>query len=595
MITGQIQKASGPTTVATGMSGACLYDVVRVGHEGLLGEIIRLDRDTAFIQVYEDTTGLAVGDPVQCTGAPLAVELGPGIMSVVFDGIQRPLNELEKLSGHFLKRGLTVAAIDRKRLWDFTPVVKRGDPVEGGTILGTVPETSTVEHKVMAPVGTAGIVKEARKGSLSAAETVVILEDGAELTMIQTWAVKKPRPVKRKLDPDTLFITGQRVLDCLFPVALGGTVILPGGFGTGKTVLEQTLAKFSCVDCVVYVGCGERGNEMTDMLTEFPTLTDPRTGGALMDRSILLANTSNMPVAAREASIYTGMTIAEYYRDMGYDVAMMADSTSRWAEALREISSRLEELPGEEGYPTYLATRLAKFYERAGRAELLGKDAIGSVTVAGAVSPPGGDFSEPVTQCSMRVTGAVWSLDATLAYRRHYPAINWVRSYTKYEELLADWFRNNAPAGWSDARSELIIVMDKDAKLQEIVQLVGPDALQDPDRLLLEVSRMIREIFLQQNSFDEVDAFCSIEKQYGILKTILEFYRLGKQALDEGASVEDITALNEREKIAHLCRVVEEEFADAASACLEAMTSAMGNLERRKTSKRPSENEQDTL
>jgi V/A-type H+-transporting ATPase subunit A len=577
-IVGQIATVSGPTAIADGMSGACLYEVVRVGREELLGEIIRLDRDTAFIQVYEDTTGLAVDDPVVGTGKPLVVELGPGIMGGVYDGIQRPLAKLEEASGHFISRGLSIPAIDRSQMWDFVPTCQKGDAVEGGTILGLVQETSTIEHRVMVPVGISGVIKEMRTGSLSAADTVAILEDKTELTMIQISPVKIARPVRRKLNPDTLFMTGRRVLDCLFPVALGGTVIIPGGFGTGKTVVEQTLAKYCCADCIVYVGCGERGNEMTDMLTEFPSLTDPRTGGPLMDRSILLANTSNMPVAAREASIYTGITIAEYYRDMGYDVALMADSTSRWAEALREISSRLEELPGEEGYPTYLSTRLAQFYERAGRAELLGREACGSVTAAGVVSPPGGDFSEPVTQSSMRVTGAVWSLDSSLAYRRHYPAVNWIRSYSKYDTMLSEWFQTNAPAGWGEARIELMRLMGEDTRLQEIVQLVGPDALQDSDRLLLETSRMIREIFLQQDALSETDAFCSIERQHATLHAILEFYHLGRQALEKGAIATDISALNLRERIARLRDVTEDQFKEDMTTCMADMTSAFDNV-----------------
>lgn len=579
-MTGKIIKASGPTAVADGMAGSRLYDVVYVGRDGLLGEIIRLVGTTAFMQIYEDTTGLAVGDAVEVTGHPLCAELGPGIMGEVFDGIQRPLERVREQSGDFISRGITTRAIDREKLWDFTPAVKRGDGVEEGTILGTVPETQSIEHRVMAPVGTSGIVKEARKGSLSATETVLVLDDGTEINMIQTWPVKRPRPVRRKLDPNTLFVTGQRVLDCLFPVALGGTVIVPGGFGTGKTVVEQTLAKYCCADCIVYVGCGERGNEMTDLLTEFPDLKDPRTGSPLMDRSILIANTSNMPVAAREASIYTGITIAEYYRDMGYDVALMADSTSRWAEALREISSRLEELPGEEGYPTYLAVRLAKFYERAGRAELLGKDCCGSVTAIGAVSPPGGDFSEPVTQCSMRVSGAVWSLDSTLAYRRHYPAVNWIRSYSRYDSMLSEWFQNNAPAGWLDARLELMRIMNEDARLQEIVQLIGPDSLQPVDRLLLETSRMIREVFLQQNAFAPEDAFCSVDGQFVMLNMILQFFQSGKQALNEGASIQDLIALNQREKVARLREVSAETFKAVARDSLAEMISSIAGIEK---------------
>ncbi|OVE81718.1 V-type ATP synthase subunit A [bacterium M21] len=577
---GRIIKASGPTAIAEGMSGAKLYEVVRVGPDGLLGEVIRLDRDTAFIQVYEDTTGLRVDDPIVRTGKPLSVELGPGIMSVVYDGIQRPLRKIEEQSGHFIAHGLDVPAIDSNVTWEFTPTVKAGDWVEGGTVLGTVPETIAIEHRIMVPLGTAGKVKEVRKGTLGAYETIVILEDGTELSMVQSCPVKIPRPVIRKLDPDTLFITGQRVLDGLFPVALGGTVIVPGGFGTGKTVVEQSLAKYSAADCVVYVGCGERGNEMAEMLSEFPHLSDPKSGGALMDRSVLIANTSNMPVAAREASIYTGVTIAEYYRDMGYNVAMMADSTSRWAEALREISSRLEELPGEEGYPTYLSTRLSQFYERAGRADVYG-GRVGSVTVVGAVSPPGGDFSEPVTQASMRVAGAVWSLDSTLAYRRHYPSVNWVRSYTRYDGLLDDWFQENAPSGWNAARSRLLQMMDRDGQLQEIVQLIGPDALQPVDRLLLETTRMVREVYLQQNAFDAQDACCSLEKQYGLLNGIMEFHNLGEAAIKEGAVVTDLIALNVREKLARLRYVSEEEFVTGIAEYQSELKTSISNVERR--------------
>ncbi len=579
-IRGKIIRVSGPAAIAGGMAGARLYDVVYVGRDGLLGEIIRLDGDTAFVQVYEDTAGLWIGDPVESTGAPLSVALGPGVMSQVYDGVQRPLAELAAQSGYMIGRGLTIPAFDQERTWDFEPMIATGDLVEPGTILGCIQETPSIVHRVLSPHGTTGRAKEVRKGALAAAETVVVLEDGTELNMIQTWPVKIPRPVQRKLDPDTLFVTGQRVLDTLFPAALGGSIIVPGGFGTGKTVVEQTLAKYSCADCIVYVGCGERGNEMTELLTEFPHLDDPRNEGTMMDRTVLIANTSNMPVAAREACIYTGVTIAEYYRDMGYNVAMMADSTSRWAEALREISSRLEELPGEEGYPTYLGTRLAQFYERAGRADILGQDAQGSVTIVGAVSPAGGDFSEPVTQSSMRVAGAVWSLDSTLAYRRHYPSVNWVRSYTRYDVLLGEWFRDHAPPGWLEGREELMRIMSRDAQLQEIVQLIGPDALQAEDRLILEVSRMIREIFLQQNAFDAEDAFCSIERQFGLLNAILSFHRLGLETLKEGGAIQDILALGQREAVARLRQVAAADFDDAAASCLADMAAAFGGIER---------------
>jgi V/A-type H+-transporting ATPase subunit A len=578
MIIGKIIRVAGPTAIAENMAGTRLFDVVRVGPNGLLGEIIRLDGDTAFIQVYEDTTGLSIDDTVEATGKPLSVELGPGLMSVVFDGIQRPLVKVEEKSGHFIAPGLSIPALDPNRVWTFEPRIKVGAAVTGGTVLGAVQETPALEHLIMVPHGVEGVVAEVRQGELATAETVVVLEGGHELNMIQTWPVKKARPVRRKLDPNTLFITGQRVLDCLFPVALGGTVIIPGGFGTGKTVVEQSLAKYCCADCIVYVGCGERGNEMTDMLTEFPHLSDPRTGGALMDRSILIANTSNMPVAAREASIYTGISLAEYYRDMGHNVAMMADSTSRWAEALREISSRLEELPGEEGYPTYLSTRLAQFYERAGRAELIGGDRVGSVTVVGAVSPPGGDFSEPVTQSSMRVAGAVWSLDSTLAYRRHYPSVNWVRSYTRFDTLLEEWFIQEAPAGWIEARQRLMQILDRDGQLQEIVQLIGPDALQATDRLLLESSRMIREVFLQQNAFDPVDANCSLIKQFGLLSGILEFFDKGKQAVENGVRVEKLISLSHHENLARLRQVAEDEFEQELATVGRDLDSKLGEF-----------------
>lgn len=582
-ITGKIARIAGPAAVVEGVAGARLYDVVTVGRDGLLGEIIRLDGDTAFVQVYESTEGISVDEPVACTGKPLSVELGPGIMGTVFDGIQRPLAALEDRSGHFIGRGISLPAIDREQTWAFTPAVEKGAAVDAGDVLGTVPETPAILHRVMVPPGISGIIREIRSGEFSAAETVAILEDGTELDMIHEWPVKVPRPVRKKLDPDNLFATGLRVLDCLFPVALGGSVIIPGGFGTGKTVVEQALARFSCADCVVYVGCGERGNEMTDMLDEFPRLSDPRSGGSLMDRSILLANTSNMPVAAREASIYTGVTIAEYYRDMGYDVAMMADSTSRWAEALREISSRLEELPGEEGYPTYLATRLAGFYERAGRVELPGDRRAGSVTIAGAVSPPGGDLSEPVTQSSLRVAGAAWVLDTSLAYRRHYPAVNWIRSNTGYLQLLDEWFRDNAPPGWTAARDMLNTILSEDARLQEIVQLIGPDSLQPTDRLTLETSRMLREVFLQQDSLDPLDAPCPLDKQYGILDTILEFHRLGTRALREGAAIDDITAMNKMEAFSRLRRIRPEEFGAAVAKCRETTAAEFAALDRSET------------
>lgn len=557
----KIIKISGPAVIADGMSGAKMYDIVRVGKLGLIGEIIRLDGDTAFIQVYEDTSGLFVGEPVETTNEPLVVELGPGLLTGIFDGIQRPLPDIEKQAGFFISRGLVIDKLSREKKWKFEPKVKAGDKVQGGDVLGIVQETKSLVHHILVPPKVSGTVKEVKEGEFTVTETVVKLKEGDELAMMHKWPVKQPRPYKRKLSPDEPFITGQRVFDMLFPIALGGTAIVPGGFGTGKTVVEQTLAKYSNADVIVYVGCGERGNEMTDVLTEFPELEDPKTGGPLMDRTVLVVNTSNMPVAAREASVYTGITLAEYFRDMGYSVAIMADSTSRWAEALREISSRLEEMPGEEGYPTYLGTRLANFYERSGRVECLCSDTrTGSVTVVGAVSPPGGDFSEPVTQSSQRVAGALWALDASLAYRRHYPSINWGKSYTLYYEQLRDWFTKNVTDDWNSVREEMIRLQQKDAELQEVVQLVGPDALQDSERLILEVSRMIREGFLQQNAFSPVDASCSLEKQYGMLKAFLSFYSKCKDKIDRGVEIETLLDLPIREDVSRLKEVDEDKF-----------------------------------
>lgn len=561
MIKGKIIKVSGPAVVAGGMTGAKMNDIVRVGNLGLIGEIIRLDSDTAFIQVYEDTSGLFVGEPVESSGEPLIVELGPGLLGGVFDGIQRPLDVVEKQSGFFVARGLIVNRLDRERTWQFSPRVKRGDSVQEGDTLGEVKEAGFFVHRIMVPPGVSGVVKEVKEGQFKAEETVVSLEGGHELTMMQKWPIRKPRPSRKKLPPDEPFVTGQRVFDLLFPIALGGNAIIPGGFGTGKTVVEQTLAKYSNADIIVYVGCGERGNEITDVLVEFPHLEDPKTGGPLMNRTILVVNTSNMPIAAREASIYTGITLAEYYRDMGYNVALMADSTSRWAEALREISSRLEEMPGEEGFPTYLATRLANFYERSGRVECLGKPPrVGSVTVVGAVSPPGGDFSEPVTQHSMRISGAFWALDTHLAYRRHFPAINWHKSYTLYYKAMKEWYLKNAAPEWDDLRTQMLQIQQKDAELQEVVQLVGPDALQDQERLILEAARMIREGFLQQHAFSPVDASCPLNKQYKMLKALISFYELCKKEIEAGTPITTLLKLPVREEIARLKEVPQDKF-----------------------------------
>ena len=562
---GQVARISGPAVIAKGVRGCRMLDIVKVGKAGLIGEIIRLDGDEAFIQVYEDTSGVYIGEEVVPTGLPLTVELGPGMLGGVYDGIQRRLGVIREISGDFITRGITVSAVDREQKWEFVPTASAGDEVSVGDILGTVQETENLVHKILVPPTTKGgkLKSIVSKGKYTVDEVVATLDDGTEIQLTHKWPVKIARPVKKKLDPVEPFITGQRVFDTLLPIAAGGNTIVPGGFGTGKTVVEQTLAKYGDVDIIVYIGCGERGNEMTEVLAEFPELEDPKTGGPLMDRTVLIANTSNMPVAAREASIYTGITISEYFRDQGYKVALMADSTSRWAEALREISSRLEEMPGEEGYPTYLATRLASFYERSGRSVCLGKDeTIGSVTVVGAVSPAGGDYSEPVTQSSQRMTGALWGLDASLAYSRHYPSVNWNRSYTLYYDLLRPWFKERYGDAWHNQRNRMQVIMGQDAELQEIVQLVGPDALQDSQRLVLETATMIREDFLQQNAFSKVDASCSLDKQFKMLGGILKYFDLGNKCIEAGVTVLDYIAIPERETIGRFKEVPEEEFPD---------------------------------
>ncbi|HVO40346.1 MAG TPA: V-type ATP synthase subunit A [Spirochaetia bacterium] len=579
-IEGAISRIAGPMVIARRVAGARMHEVVRVGEAGLLGEIIRLDGDTAFIQTYEDTSGISVGEPVSCTGEPLLITLGPGLLGSVYDGVQRPLKTLEKESGPFIRRGLVVDALPLDRRWRFEPSVKPGDAVEPGGILGEVKETAALTHRILLPPGTRGVVSEISAGNYTVQDPVGRLADGTELRLSQRWPAKVPRPVRTKVSTAEPFVTGQRILDCLFPIARGGMACLPGGFGTGKTVLEQSLAKYSAADVIVYVGCGERGNEMTDVLTEFPHLVDPKTGGPLMDRTVLIVNTSNMPVAAREASIFVGVTIAEYFRDMGYAVAVMVDSSSRWAEALREISSRLEEMPGEEGYPTYLASRLASFYERAGTAECLAPGRTGSVTIVGAVSPPGGDFSEPVTQSTMRVTGALWALDSPLAHRRHYPAINWHRSYTLYFERLAEWYRAHVRKDWPENRARLMEILQKESELQEVVQLVGPDALQENDRLLLEISRMIRESFLQQSAVSETDATCSLAKQGGMLALILSFHAMGLEAISRHVPFAAILGLREREDLSRLRDAPEADFA-RVSADLEArLRAAVDALEK---------------
>lgn len=559
MIVGDISRISGPVVLSGGMRGSRMYDVVKVGEQQLNGEIIRLDGDQAVIQVYEDTTGLQVGEKVVNTDLPLSVELGPGLLSSIYDGIQRPLPVLVEKSGSFISRGVSLPGLSHDRKWEFLPWVKKGNQVTGGDVIGTVTEYH-LEHRIMVPPFISGMVSEIRNGEFTIDEPVCTLDNGTQIPMLQTWPVRKGRPYLRKMDPDTLLITGQRVFDSLFPVTKGGTAMIPGGFGTGKTVAEQTLAKWSDTQIVVYIGCGERGNEMTDVLTEFPELLDPRTKLPLIQRTILIANTSNMPVAAREASIYTGITLAEYYRDMGYDVALMADSTSRWGEALREVSGRLEEMPGEEGYPAYLATRLAAFYERAGRVVCLGSDErLGSVTVVGAVSPPGGDFSEPITQNTLRITGTFWALDTSLAYRRHFPSVNWIKSYSLYLDQVSEWFTTSGFSDWKDLRARAMYLLQKEVELQEIVQLVGPDALPESEKAILEVTRMIREDFLQQSAYHDVDSFCPLEKQYWMLQVILSFHDRVNQAMGKGVPLTKILKLSVKADIGRMKELAEIE------------------------------------
>ncbi|MCS7233974.1 MAG: ATP synthase subunit A [Synergistetes bacterium] len=555
---GKIVRVCGPLVVANNMLGSKMYDVVYVGKQGLVGEIIELKGDQAFIQVYEETSGVGPGEPVISTGMPLSVELGPGLIESIFDGIQRPLSLIEEITkGSFITRGLKVNALDRNKKWHFVPKVREGEEVEAGDILGVVQETILVEHKIMVPPGKNGKVKKVvKEGDYRVEDVVVVLEvngEEIELTMMQKWPVRQRRPYKRQLPPDEPLTTGQRVIDTFFTLAKGGTACVPGPFGSGKTVIQHQLAKWASADIVVYIGCGERGNEMTDVLIEFPELTDPKSGEPLMKRTVLVANTSNMPVAAREASIYTGITMAEYYRDMGYDVALMADSTSRWAEALREISGRLEEMPGEEGYPAYLGTRLASFYERAGKVICLGRDnRIGSISVIGAVSPPGGDLSEPVTQNTLRVVKVFWGLDAELAYQRHFPAINWLNSYSLYMEELEDYWRREVGDEWIEIRKEAMKLLEEEAELKEIVRLVGIDALSKEDRLKLLAAKSIREDFLHQSAFHEVDTYTSFAKQYRMLKIIMEFYKLAQDALRKGAALRDIEKMEVLEDIARM-------------------------------------------
>jgi len=560
---GKITKISGPLVIAEGLDDAKMFDVVRVGKERLIGEVIEIRGQKASIQVYEETAGLSPGDPVETTGAPLSVELGPGMLENIFDGIQRPLDKIQQQVGEFITRGIEVPALDREKKWKFVPVVKVGDEVTGGDIIGVVKETVIVDHKIMVPPGIEGSIEEIYEGEFTVVDTIAKIktkEGIKEIQMMQKWPVRKIRPYKKKLPPYEPMTTGQRVIDTFFTVAKGGTASIPGPFGSGKTVVQHQLAKWADADIVVYIGCGERGNEMTEVLIQFPKLKDPKTDEPLMKRTVLIANTSNMPVAAREASIYTGITIAEYFRDMGYSVALMADSTSRWAEALREMSGRLEEMPGEEGYPAYLASRLAEFYERAGRVVCLGKDdREGTLTAVGAVSPPGGDLSEPVTQATLKVVKVFWALDASLAYARHFPAINWLTSYSLYQDTVEKWFSENISEEWGKLRKEAMKILQEESSLQEIVRLVGIDALSMKDRLVLETAKSIREDFLHQNAYHDIDTYASLKKQYYMLKTIMTFYTEGMRALDAGVEFKKLENLPVRERIARAKYIPEED------------------------------------
>ncbi len=553
MTEGTITKVAGPLVIAEGLRDANMFDVVRVSDKHLIGEIIEMHGDKASVQVYEETAGLGPGEQVVSTGKPLSVELGPGLIGSIFDGIQRPLAEIMRVSGTNLQRGVEVPSLSREKKWHFTPTVQVGDQVVGGDEIGFVQETAIVRHKIMLPPKSAGTVTEITEGDFTVDDTVYKIDNGSgteELTLKQSWPVRVGRPYKRKLSPDIPLVTGQRVIDTLFPIAKGGVAAVPGPFGSGKTVVQHQLAKWAAADIIVYIGCGERGNEMTDVLNEFPELKDPRTGNSLMERTVLIANTSDMPVAAREASIYTGITIAEYFRDMGYTVALMADSTSRWAEALREMSGRLEEMPGEEGYPAYLGSRLAQFYERAGRVIVSGSgETEGALSVIGAVSPPGGDISEPVSQATLRIVKVFWGLDSGLAYKRHFPAINWLTSYSLYADSLADWFNQTAGQDWGKLRGRLMAILQEEAKLEEIVKLVGMDALSAPDRLKLEAARSIREDYLHQNAFDDTDTYTSLDKQILMMRLILAFYDQSQAALESGASIERIVSMPSRERI----------------------------------------------
>lgn len=574
MSKGIIQKVAGPLVIAEGMRDANMFDVVRVSDQRLIGEIIEMHGDKASIQVYEETSGLGPGEPVESTGSPLSVELGPGLIGSIYDGIQRPLDEIMRVSGNNLERGVEVPSLNREKKWSFVPTVKVGDKVESGDCLGTVKETEIVVQKIMVPNKISGTVKSINGGEYTVDSVIAVITDkngvDREVTMMQKWPVRVGRPYKKKLSPDMPLVTGQRVIDTFFPIAKGGVAAVPGPFGSGKTVVQHQLAKWAEADIVVYIGCGERGNEMTDVLNEFPELIDPKTGHSLMERTVLIANTSDMPVAAREASIYTGITIAEYFRDMGYSVALMGDSTSRWAEALREMSGRLEEMPGEEGYPAYLGSRLAQFYERAGKVITLGTDdKEGALSVIGAVSPPGGDISEPVSQATLRIVKVFWGLDSALAYKRHFPAINWLNSYSLYIDTMADWYNETVAPDWMECRHKMMAILQEEAELDEIVKLVGMDALSAPDRIKLEAARSIREDFLHQDAFHEVDTYTPLKKQHLMMLLILAYYDLALNALSQGAGVNALVSLPVREQIGRFKYTVSEKVDEEYKAILE--------------------------
>ena len=581
MNTGIIKKVAGPLVIAEGMRDANMFDVVRVSSQRLTGEIIEMHGDRASIQVYEETSGLGPGEPVESTGLPLSVELGPGLIGSIYDGIQRPLDDIMKVSGNNLQRGVEVPSLKRDKKWKFQPVAKEGDRVETGDVLGTVQETEIVRQKIMVPHKLRGTIKSIQAGSFTVTDTVAVIateEGDVKVSLMQKWPVRVGRPYKRKLSPEMPLVTGQRVIDTLFPIAKGGVAAVPGPFGSGKTVVQHQLAKWAEADIVVYIGCGERGNEMTDVLNEFPELIDPKTGYSLMKRTVLIANTSDMPVAAREASIYTGITIAEYYRDMGFSVALMGDSTSRWAEALREMSGRLEEMPGEEGYPAYLGSRLAQFYERAGRVITLGSaDTEGALSVIGAVSPPGGDISEPVSQATLRIVKVFWGLDSDLAYKRHFPAINWLKSYSLYLDTMANWFNQTVAPDWMECRHSLMRILQEEAELDEIVKLVGMDALSPPDRIKLEAARSIREDFLHQDAFHEVDTYTPLAKQHRMMQLVLAYYQKAMQALEKGATVENLVKMPVRERLGRFKYVPAQDMEKEYAFLMEQLDIDMGN------------------